>query len=50
MSSAAHTLSGDDFEAEQSSVLNSESLMMRKMEQFDGIINENCLSYSMFDN
>ena len=40
---------GEEFDAEQSSVLNSESLMMRKMEQFDGLINENCLTYSEFE-
>ena len=46
--SSAHF--GEEFDAEQSAVLNSESLMMRKMEQFDGLINENCLTYNEFEN
>jgi len=30
--------------------MNSESLMMRKMEQYDGLLDDLCLGYSEFEN
>ena len=40
----------DDLDYSTSAVLNTESLMARKMEQFDSLLEENCLEYHEFGN
>lgn len=40
---------GNEYAEPEAPVLNSESLMMRKMEQYDGVLDEMCLGYSEFE-
>jgi hypothetical protein len=38
----------DDLDYSTSAVLNNESLMTRKMEQFDQLLDDNCIGYDDF--
>ena len=47
--SSSQRTTADDLDYSTSSVLNNESLMSRKMEQFDTLIDDNCLGYHEFE-